>query len=64
MFQVFLKLKRLKTIFLGFPGGSVAKKSALQCKGHQFDPWSRKIPPFKEQPSECVTTAKPMSCNH
>ena len=34
MFQAFLKLKRLKTIFLGFPGGSVAKKSALQCKGH------------------------------
>ena len=27
-----------------FPGGPVVKESACQCKGHWFDPWSRKIP--------------------
>ena len=64
MFQAFLKFKRLKTTFLGFPGGSVVKKSALQCKGHQFDPWSRKIPHAEEQLSLCATTTKPMSCNY
>lgn len=61
MFQAFLKFKRLKTIFLGFPGGSVVKKSALQCKGHQFDPWSRKNPHAKEQLSLCAVNTKPMS---
>ena len=65
MFQAFLKFKRLKTISLGFPGGSVVKKCALQCKGHQFDPWSRKIPHAKEQLSLLwATTTKPMSSNY
>ena len=27
----------------GFPGGSVAKKSACQCRRHRFDPWLGKI---------------------
>ena len=27
----------------GFPGGSGGKESACQCKGHRFDPWSRKV---------------------
>ena len=27
----------------GFPGGSVVKESTCQCRGHRFDPWSRKI---------------------
>ena len=29
---------------LGFPGGSVAKKPACQCRRRGFDPWSRKMP--------------------
>ena len=32
---------------MGFPGGSVVKESACQCRRHrryQFDPWVRKIP--------------------
>ena len=32
-----------------FPGGSVGKKSACQCQGHRFHPWSRKIPHASEQ---------------
>ena len=28
----------------GFPGGSVVKESACQCRRRQFDPWVGKIP--------------------
>ena len=28
----------------GFPGGSVVKKSACQCRRQKFDPWPREIP--------------------
>ena len=30
-----------------------------QCKGHGFDPWSRKIPHATEQLSLCTTTTEP-----
>ena len=40
-----LERDRLPTpIFLGFPGGSVSKESALQCRRPGFDPWVGKIP--------------------
>ena len=39
----------------GFPGGSVVKKCACQCKRHRFDPWSWKIPQAVEQLSPCAT---------
>ena len=39
------------------------KESALRCKGHQFHPWSRKIPHAEEQLSPCATTAEPAFCN-
>jgi len=29
---------------MGFPGGSVVKESACQCRRHRFDPWVGKIP--------------------
>ena len=29
---------------LSFPGGSDGKKSACQCRRHEFDPWVRKMP--------------------
>ena len=28
----------------GIPWWSSGEESAIQCKGHRFDPWSRKIP--------------------
>ena len=34
-------------------------KSAWQCGGHQFDPWSGKIPHAVEQLSPCSTTIDP-----
>ena len=40
------------------------KESALRCKGHQFHPWSRKIPHAEEQLSPCATTAEPWSCHY
>ena len=37
-------LNSLWVLTSGFPGGSVGKESALQCRRHQFNPWSGKIP--------------------
>ena len=34
------------------------KKSACQCRGHGFDPWSGKIPHVVEQLSPCATTTE------
>ena len=34
-------------------------ESTCQCRGHGFDPWSRKIPHSKGQLSPCATTAEP-----
>ena len=34
-------------------------KSAWQCRGYQFDPWSGKIPRAVEQLSPCSTTTEP-----
>ena len=39
-----------------FPGGAVVKNLPAQCRGHRFDPWSRKIPHAAEQLSPCTTT--------
>ena len=39
-------LDQVCTLFLGFPGGSVVKESAYQCRNcrrHGFDPWVRKV---------------------
>ena len=35
-----------------------------QCKGHRFDPWSRKIPHAMEQLSPSATTTEPTGCNY
>ena len=43
-------------------------KSACQCRGHRFDPWSRKIPHATEQLSPCTKTKpvclEPVLCNN
>ena len=33
----------------GFPGGAVVKTPPAQCRGHGFEPWSRKIPHSSQQ---------------
>ena len=59
---LFLKKKQ------GFPGGEVVKnlpakkkkkESACQCRGHGFEPLSRKIPHAAEQLSLCATATEP-----
>ena len=36
------------------------KKSACQCRRHEFDAWSGKIPHAEEQLSLCATTSEPV----
>ena len=33
-------------------------RTTLQCRGHRFSPWSRKIPHAAGQPSPCATTTE------
>ena len=44
---------------VGFPGGAVVEKSACQCRGHGFEPWSGKIPHAAEQLGPWATAAEP-----
>ena len=41
---------------MDFPWWLSGKESACQCRGHGFDPWSRKIPRAVEQLSLHTTT--------
>ena len=47
------KLKQNKNRSRGFPD---CKESALQCKGHGFNPWSWRIPHALKQLRPCATT--------
>ena len=44
----------------GLPWWCSGYKSACQCRGHGFEPWSRKIPHAVEQLSPCATTTEPV----
>ena len=48
-----------KRKFENFPGGAVDRKSACQCRGNGFDPWSGKIPRAAEPLSPWTTATKP-----
>ena len=39
----------------GFSWWLCGKESAYHCRGHGFDPWSRKIPNITDQQSLCAT---------
>lgn len=39
-----------------FPDGSLVKNNTSQCRRHEFDPLSRKIPRDMEQLSLCTTS--------
>ena len=43
------KINDQEYVFWGFPVGAVVEKSACQCRGHGFEPWSGKIPHAAEQ---------------
>ena len=40
----FLSLKQIQD----FPGGPGVGNASAKCRGHGFDPWSRKIPHAEE----------------
>ena len=42
---------------------SSGKESTCQNRGHEFDPWSWKIPRAMEQQSPCATTTEPACYN-
>ena len=39
-------------------------RSTCQCREHEFDPWSRKIPRAAEQLSLCATTTEAHTLEH
>ena len=43
----------------GLPWWASDWESACQCRGHGFNPWSRKSPHSVEQLSPCATTTEP-----
>ena len=44
----------------GFLGSPVVEKSVSQCKGHRFNPWSRRTPWAMGQIGLCATTTEPV----
>ena len=44
----------------GLPSWSGGWESACQCRGHGFDPWSRRIPPAAGQLGLCATAIEPV----
>ena len=70
----FVDILYLKASQGDFPGGPVVKtlrslglawwrsgwESACQCRGHGFEPWSRKIPHAAEQLGPCTITTEPV----
>ena len=50
----------LRLLTPGLPWWLSGKESTCQCRGHGFDPWSRKISHASEQLSPCATILKPL----
>ena len=48
----------LKMLCRGLPRWLSGKESNLQCRRHQFDPWSRKIPHAAGQLSPCAVATE------
>ena len=48
----------------GLPWWRSGWESACQCRGHGFEPWSRKIPHAAEQLSPCAIITEPMCHNY
>ena len=56
-------LLRFKMDSPGLPWWLSGKESACQCRGHGFDPWSRKITHAVEQLSLYITSTEPVPWN-
>ena len=56
-----VKTRQFTTLYnLDFPGGDNGEESTCQCRGHRFNPWSRKILYAVEQLSSCTTSTDPV----
>ena len=53
-----------KISFQGLPWWRSGEESACQCRGHGFEPWSRKIPHATEQLTPRATTTEPLCHNY
>ena len=47
---------KIKILVMGPPSWPSGKEATCQCRRHEFDPWSRKIPHAEEQLSPRATT--------
>ena len=57
--QTIVSESGFKNYFRDFPGGAVVKNPPAIAGGHEFDPWSGKIPHAMEQLSPCPTATEP-----
>ena len=48
-----------KKCIAGLPWWRSGWESVCQCRGHRFEPWSRKIPHAAERLTPCATTTEP-----
>ena len=53
---------KILILLWGLPWWHSHWESACQCRGHGFEPWSRKIPHAAEQLSPCATTTE-LACH-
>ena len=51
-------------VFKELPWWLSGKESTCQCRGHWFNPWSRKILRAVQQQHPCTPAAEPAHCNH
>ena len=54
------KVESYESVYEDFPGGPVVKNPPMQCRGHGFNPWSRRIPHATGQLSPCTATGGPV----
>ena len=47
-----------KNMYVELPWWASGKECALKCRGHRFDPWSRKVPYAMGQLSPCITATE------
>ena len=55
-----MKNVRVENKVPGLPWWRSGWESACQCRGHGFEPWSRRIPHAAEQLSPCATATEPV----
>ena len=55
-----VKKKMIQNCHMGLPWWRSGWESACQCRGHGFEPWSRRLPHATEQLGLCTPTTEPV----